>query len=426
MQRTIDREVSISGIGLHTGEQIEMTLKSAPENTGIVFIRKDMNKKVPAKLSYIFSSYREIALKKEDAEVHTVEHLLATLTSFSITNLFVELGGPEPPAMDGSGLSFVKLIEEAGVKNQGGKIKVISINRPIEIVENGRSISIYPYDGFKISYTVAFDHPVVQSQSIEIELSEEGFIKEIAPARTFGFLDEVSLLREKGLIKGGSLDNAVVVGHNEILNKEALRFPNEFVRHKVLDLIGDMSLLGTRLKGHIVANCSGHSMNIKLARRLDGMVKSREEGVLLEEKGGVIDIKDIIETLPHRYPFLFVDRILEIVPGKRIVGIKNVAINEQFFSGHFPGRPVMPGVLIIEAMAQTAGVLLLSEKKNKGKFVWLAGLDKVRFRKPVTPGDQIRFEITPIKVRSKVGIIGGKAYVDGELVAEAELLFSIE
>ncbi|MEW6007244.1 MAG: UDP-3-O-acyl-N-acetylglucosamine deacetylase [bacterium] len=418
-QHTINKEVSLSGIGLHTGQNITIALKPAPPNTGIVFIKDDV--KIPAKLCYVSSSYRGISLKKDGTEIRTIEHLLGSLSFFFITNLFIELNGPEIPIMDGSSLPFALLIKSAGIKKQDGRMKYLSFTSPVEIKEDGRSISILPYNGFKVSYTISFSHPVVKEQSLELEIDETSFIKEIAPARTFGFLDEVNSLRQAGLIKGGSLENAIVVSDDEIIN-EPLRYEDEFVRHKILDLIGDLSLLGIPLKGHIIANCSGHSLNIKLARRIEEMVK-KNEGIVIGE--GRMDIKEILGIIPHRYPFLLIDRILEIEPAKRVVGIKNVTMNEEFFQGHFPGNPVMPGVLVIEAMAQTAGVLLLSEEENRGKLVYLAGLDNVRFRKPVIPGDQIRFEAIPVKIRKKVGMVEVKGWVDGELVAEATLLFSL-
>ncbi|MEW6482368.1 MAG: UDP-3-O-acyl-N-acetylglucosamine deacetylase [bacterium] len=418
-QNTINKEVSLSGIGLHTGQNITIALKPAPPNTGIVFIKDDVE--IPAKLCYVSSSYREISLKKDGTEIKTIEHLLGSLSSFSITNLFIEVNGSEIPIMDGSSLPFALLIKSAGIKKQEGRMKYLSFTGPVEIKEDGRSISILPYNGFKVSYTISFSHPGVKKQSLELKLDETSFIKEIAPARTFGFLDEVNSLRQAGLIKGGSLENAIVLSDDEIINKP-LRYEDEFVRHKILDLIGDLFLLGIPLKGHIIANCSGHSLNIKLARRIEEMLK-KNEGIVIGE--GRMDIKEILGIIPHRYPFLLIDRILEIEPAKRVVGIKNVTMNEEFFQGHFPGNPVMPGVLIIEAMAQTAGVLLLLEEKNRGKLVYLAGLDNVRFRKPVIPGDQIRFEAIPVKIRKKVGMVEVKGWVDSELAAEATLLFSL-
>lgn len=419
-QNTINSEIEITGCGLHTGEIVKAIFKPAPPDTGIVFIKD--NVKIGALLPYVSSSYREISLKKDGVCIRTIEHLLAALSSLSVTNVFIELTGSEVPIMDGSSFPFVEAIKRVGIKPQNRKIRYAVIASPFEIKEDGRSVSILPHNGFKVSYTISFDHPVIKTQSLEISINEETFTKELAKARTFGFMDEVSSLREMGLIKGGSLLNAVVIDGDKIINPEALRYQDEFVRHKILDLLGDISLLKWKLKGHIIANCSGHSLNIKLARRINEMIE-KKEGVILE--GGEIDIKGILDVIPHRYPFLLVDRILEIEKGKRVVGIKNVTMNENFFQGHFPGNPVMPGVLIIEAMAQVAGVLLLSEEENKGKLVYLAGLDNVRFRKPVIPGDQIRFEIVPLKIRKKVGMVEGKAYVDKELVAEATLLFSL-
>lgn len=418
MQNTIKEAIEVSGIGLHTGEEVKAIFKPAPCDTGIVFIKDNVS--IEALISYVSSSYREISLKKDGICIRTIEHLLAALSSLSITNLFIELKGPEVPIMDGSSFPFVELIKKVGIRQQNRKIKYVSIVSPLEIKENGRSISVLPYNGLKVSYTISFNHPI-QSQSLEIVLNEETFTNEIAKARTFGFMDEVSHLRQKGLIKGGSLENAVVIEDNKIINKEPLRYPDEFVRHKILDLLGDISLLKWKLKGHIIANCSGHSLNIKLARRINEMIE-RKEGVILEGEG--MDIREILDVIPHRYPFLLVDRVVEMEKGKRVVGIKNVTINENFFQGHFPGNPVMPGVLIIEAMAQTAGVLLLAEEENRGKLVYLAGCDNVRFKKPVIPGDQVRFEVVPIKIRKKVGMVEGKAYIDKELVASATLLFS--
>ncbi|MDI6751371.1 MAG: bifunctional UDP-3-O-[3-hydroxymyristoyl] N-acetylglucosamine deacetylase/3-hydroxyacyl-ACP dehydratase [bacterium] len=422
-QRTIKKEISIEGIGLQTGEMVRMVLKPASIDYGIQFVRGST--KIPAKLEYVVSADREIILEKGRVRVRTIEHLLAALACFSISNLIIELDGEEPPILDGSALGFVELIRSIGIEEQEEWQKVLTIEDTIRIEEKKRSLVLLPSEKFKITYTISFDHPMIGTESTSFEMNEKRFIEEIAPARTFGFLDEVEELRKRGLAKGGSLENAIVIDTNGIINKEALRFPDELARHKILDLLGDLSLLGYPLKGEIAAYCSGHSMNIRLANMLAERIKNKDRRIKIEGGEKMIDAKNILGILPHRYPFLLVDRILEMEKGKKAIGLKNVSINEEFFCGHFPGHPVMPGVLIIEAMAQVAGVLVLSEPENRGKLVYFAGLDKVRFRKPVTPGDQLKLEIIPVKIKKKVGVCEGKAYVGEDLVAEATLLFSV-
>jgi len=422
-QRTIRKEVSIEGIGLQTGEVVKMVLKPAPTDHGICFVRGSA--KVPAKLEYVVSADREIILENNGVRVRTVEHLLAALACFSISNLIIELDGEEPPILDGSALGFVELIRSTGIEEQEGWQKVLTIEDTMRIEEEGRSLVLLPSLKFKITYTISFDHPMIGTESTNFEMNEGRFIEEIAPARTFGFLDEVEDLRRRGFAKGGSLENAIVIGKDGIMNKEPLRFSDELARHKILDLLGDLSLLGYSLKGEIAAFCSGHAMNIRLANMLALRIKNKDRRIKIEGGNDMIDAKNILGILPHRYPFLLVDRILEMERGKRAVGLKNVSINEEFFCGHFPGHPVMPGVLIVEAMAQVAGVLVLSEPENRGKLVYFAGLDNVRFRKPVTPGDQLKIEIIPVKIKKKVGVCEGKAYVGEDLVAEATLLFSV-
>lgn len=422
-QRTIKKEVSIEGIGLQTGEVVKMVLKPAPTDHGICFVRGSA--KVPAKLEYVVSADREIILENNGVRVRTVEHLLAALACFSISNLIIELDGEEPPILDGSALGFVELIRSTGIEEQEGWQKVLTIEDTMRIEEEGRSLVLLPSLKFKITYTISFDHPMIGTESTNFEMNEGRFIEEIAPARTFGFLDEVEDLRRRGFAKGGSLENAIVIGKDGIMNKEPLRFSDELARHKILDLLGDLSLLGYSLKGEIAAFCSGHAMNIRLANMLALRIKNKDRRIKIEGGNDMIDAKNILGILPHRYPFLLVDRILEMERGKRAVGLKNVSINEEYFCGHFPGHPVMPGVLIVEAMAQVAGVLVLSEPENRGKLVYFAGLDNVRFRKPVTPGDQLKIEIIPVKIKKKVGVCEGKAYVGEDLVAEATLLFSV-
>jgi UDP-3-O-[3-hydroxymyristoyl] N-acetylglucosamine deacetylase/3-hydroxyacyl-[acyl-carrier-protein] dehydratase len=268
----------------------------------------------------------------------------------------------------------------------------------------------------RITFTISFPHQAIKTQSISFIITPDTFLKHLAPARTFGFLAEVETLRSRGLIKGGTLENAVVVGEDGILN-EALRFENELVRHKILDLLGDLFLLGVGISGHVVAFKSGHALNVKLLKKMEALISSSNTKFL--------DINEIKRILPHRYPFLLVDKVLELEPGKRIKALKNVSFNEQFFQGHFPKHPIMPGVLIVEAMAQAGGILLLSEEENAGKLVYFTGIDKVKFRKPVFPGDQLILEVTPIRIKKKSGKMQGRSFVEGKLVAEGELMFTI-
>ncbi|MDI6794826.1 MAG: bifunctional UDP-3-O-[3-hydroxymyristoyl] N-acetylglucosamine deacetylase/3-hydroxyacyl-ACP dehydratase [bacterium] len=418
-QQTIAKEVTYAGVGLHTGENINLTLKSAPVDTGIVFGRKDIpgHPKVKASLENVSSSTREISLKTAGVEIRTVEHVLAALSGLGIDNCEVELDGPEPPVGDGSSLFLVELLKASSISTQEKPRHLLKPKKPIWIVDQDREITLLPDDKLTITCMIDFTHPAVGSQAASFTLTPETFVNEIAPARTFGFLEEVETLKQQGLARGGSLENVIVIGPERILN-DSLRFDNELVRHKILDLMGDLSLLGTPFYGRITAIKPGHSLNVKMARKI-------AEEAKVPPLTGELDVTAIQEILPHRYPFLLVDKIIELKPGSRVVGIKNVTINEEFFNGHFPGHPIMPGVLVVEALAQTCGVLLLSDVENRGKLVYFAGIDKVKFRRPVLPGDQLRLEGEPIKIRQRTGKMFGRAYVGDKLVTEAELMFSI-
>ena len=290
-------------------------------------------------------------------------------------------------------------------------------------------LAVFPYSGFQISFTINYDHPALKSQFGSFEITEDVFQKEIAQARTFCFLQEVESLQEQGLIKGGSLDNAVVIG-DESIPVDTLRYETEFVRHKILDLVGDFYLLGVPLKGHIVAIKSGHAFNVQMVRRLKRIWKKTQLAAIntsrenVFEKKKELDIEEIQKIIPHRYPFLLVDKIIETDGDKKIVGLKNISFNEPFFEGHFPGQPVMPGVLVVESMAQVAGVLLLSKPENKGKLAYFMGIDGVRFRQPIAPGDQLRVEIEVERIKSKTGKVKALATVNGKIACEADLMFA--
>jgi UDP-3-O-[3-hydroxymyristoyl] N-acetylglucosamine deacetylase/3-hydroxyacyl-[acyl-carrier-protein] dehydratase len=298
------------------------------------------------------------------------------------------------------------------------------LRQPVVFREGEVELTAIPYDGLRLSFTIHYDNPLIATQHASFEIDPEVFAREIAPARTFALMRDVVELRERGFIRGGTLDNAVVVDEGRIMNDVPLRFPDEFVRHKILDLLGDLALLGQPLRAHVIAVRSGHRTNTRFVRQILEAEKNSQPGGATMRPA--LDVQEILEIMPHRYPILLVDRILELEDRKRVVGIKNVTYNEPFFQGHFPGHPVMPAVLIIEAMAQCGGVLLMNSVDDPKKhLMYFAGIDKARFRKPVRPGDQLRFELELLRFGGTVCKMGGKAFVGDEVVAEATLLSTI-
>lgn len=426
-QRTIAREFVLEGQGLHTGNSVTMRVKPAPAGTGIKFLRVDMSPpvEIPAVVTSIpedAPAHRNTSISSGPAEIHTVEHILATCYGLGIDNLVIEIDGNEPPEpASGTYAGYVRAFEDAGHVNQGAPADIFTIDRPIALKENGIEIQAVPSDDFRVSFTIQYANPQIGTQYASFTISPDVFEKEIAPARTFVLFDDVEQLRKMGLIKGGNLKNAVVFTNDGVMNEESLRFPDECVRHKILDLIGDLSLLGAPMRGHVHAVKSGHAANVRFVRKLYELHQGRKRSGV-ESATGVWDINLIQQIMPHRYPFLLVDRILELEDRKRVVGIKNVTINEPFFSGHFPGHPIMPAVLIIEAMAQTGGVMLLNTVDDPRKYlVYFTRVDKAKFRRPVLPGDQLRFELEMKTLRRGMCTMQGYAYVDDKLAAEAEL-----
>ncbi|HET9948349.1 MAG TPA: 3-hydroxyacyl-ACP dehydratase FabZ, partial [Longimicrobiales bacterium] len=345
----------------------------------------------------------------------------------SIDNVRVDLSGPEVPARDGSFADWVSALEEAGSVEQPAPARVLSVVEPVVACREGQSYVAAPADMLRVSATIDFTHPVIGRQHGSFDAEGEPFRRDIAGARTFGFLADAESLRARGLARGASLENTVVLDDGAVVNGP-LRWADEFLRHKVGDVVGDLALLGARVRAHVVADRPSHAGNVALARALRAKQPSSGRSLIdpSTSREPVMDIPRIMELLPHRYPMLLVDRIVEIEDGKRIVGIKNVTINEPFFQGHFPGHPVMPGVLIVEAMAQVGGLLLLDRVPDAAeKVLYFMAMDNVRFRRPVRPGDTLVFELEVLQLRKTVCKMRGRGLVDGQVAAEAELMASI-
>jgi UDP-3-O-[3-hydroxymyristoyl] N-acetylglucosamine deacetylase/3-hydroxyacyl-[acyl-carrier-protein] dehydratase len=438
-QQTLNRPASFSGIGLHSGNRVNMTILPAPANSGVRFRRVDLDGKpeIEARIENVSETTRSTTLAKGNVKIHTVEHVLAALAGYGIDNAIIELDANEPPIADGSSREFCKIIQAAGIVAQPEKREFFAPTEPIELRVGETMMTIFPDEQFKITCTSA-DKGGRFTQFYSTEVTPKTWEKELAHARTFCFYEEIEHLIKNNLIKGGSLANAIVIREDAVLTTEPLRYPEEFVRHKMLDIVGDLSLLGRPIRGHVIAVRPGHAGNCELARKILEQVNrpmraaqtfapppsAKPAPEPLPAADGAMSIEELMKFLPHRPPMLLVDRILKI-DGNKIVGIKNVTMNEPFFPGHFPGHPIMPGVLQLEAMAQVAGVLLLKIIKAANQVAYFMAADNVKWRKPVVPGDVLVIEIELIKARGKIGKAQGICKVDGEIVSEAEITFML-
>lgn len=433
-QRTIEKELSFSGTGLHTANKVNVKFRPAGPDSGINFIRVDLPDKpqIKADMNSLISlsqSPRRTSIGNENFEIQTIEHLMAALSGMGIDNIFIEVDNNEIPGLDGSSLKFIEMLSRAGIKEQDKERHFYVVKDPIFVEEDDSSIIALPSSEFKISYTLDYKHAFLRTQFFELAINSDSFQKELVSARTFCMEEEVIQLQHQGLGRGANYENTLVIGKEGVV-KNKLRFADEFIRHKILDLMGDLYLLGCPLKAHIIALKSGHSLNLRLSRKIFEQKQRYSMGGIgvgyyAREGEEELDVNTIMKILPHRDPFLFVDRIIALQQGKHATGIKNVTINDYFFKGHFPGRPVMPGVLIVEAMAQVGGVMMLSTQENRGKLAYFLAADNIKFRKTVVPGDQLVFDVVAGKVKSRTGQVHGKAFVDGKLVAEADLMFAL-
>ena len=456
-QKTIQNKISIKGIGLHTGVETIATFKPAEEDFGIRFKRLDLKEcpEIIADIDHVLDISRGTTIGQDNFRIHTVEHILAAIFGLQIDNILIELTEKERPVMDGSARPFVDILLKAGIKKQQATRDELIIDQVItyDEPERGVDIHILPSDQFRITFMTDYKVPSLGTQYTAMYSLENDFVDEFSSARTFCLFSEIIELNNQGLIKGGSLDNAIVfhdrkisendikeiknifktddnitMGDNYVLNGTKLRFENEPVRHKVVDLIGDIALLGIPIRGHIIAARSGHAANVQLVKKIKSTFSKR---MILRDKQHAskeikFDIEGLMNIIPHRYPFLLIDRIIDLKPCKVVHAIKNVSINEPFFQGHFPNQPVMPGVLIIEAMAQAGGLLVLNSIKNpKSKLMYFTGINHSRFKKAVIPGDQVRFEVRLNKFKVGTCKIQGIATVDATQVAEAEILASV-
>ena len=454
-QQTLNGSISFSGKGLHTGVTVNMTVNPAADNHGIVFRRVDLEGQptVPALCEYVTDTSRGTTIEKGEAKVSTIEHIISALWTLGVDNALIDIDGPETPIMDGSAREYAAEIERVGIVEQKADRKYYEVTEKqvYTIPDKGVAIIIYPDDEFTVSVHVDYNSKVVGNQYATLDMFNE-YKENIAPCRTFVFLHELEPLLKMNLIKGGDLDNAIVVVENPVsdeqlnhlkeifgkddirvtggyLNNLQLRSRNELARHKLLDLLGDFALLGMRIKGRVWASRPGHYANTEFMKQLITTIRRDGEKPAFKynpAKNPILDVNDVRKLLPHRYPFLLIDKVFHL-DDKSIGAIKNITVNEPQFTGHFPEEPVMPGVLLVEAMAQAGGVIVLKNVENPEQYsTYFLRIDGVRFKRKVVPGDTLQIEAHIIEpIRRGIASIIGKIFVGGQLACEATLMAQI-
>lgn len=456
LQKTLKEEVILSGIGLHTGKQVNLTIKPAKENTGFVFVRTDLegHPQVEADVNYVTTTERGTTLEKLGVRIHTCEHLLAALVGCDVDNAILEMDSAEPPILDGSSKYFVEAIAKVGIEEQEKAREYLVIKEVLNYIDpaTGSELTIIPSDNYEVTTMVDFGTKVLGTQNATLKDIAD-FKDEIASARTFSFLHELEMLIDAGLIKGGDISNAIVyvdkdltpetaeklkkafgkedvsIRPNGILDNLTLNYPNEAARHKLLDVIGDLALVGVKIKGKVIANKPGHFVNTQFAKKLNRQWKLQKKKNVPDfdlSKPPRFDINGIMKLLPHRPPFLLIDKVLELSE-THVVGLKNVSMNEPFFVGHFPKEPVFPGVLQVEAMAQTGGILVLANVPDPENYsTYFVKMDNVKFKRKIVPGDTIIFKIELIEpIRRGIVHMQGYGYVGDQVAVEAELMAQV-
>lgn len=428
LQHTIVKPAVISGRGLFTGAPAQVVFRPAPANHGIVFVRKDLgDAPIPALIENVMKRPRRTALRHGEATVETCEHCLSAVAACRIDNLVIEIDGPELPGLDGSSKPYVDVLTEAGTQAHDAPRRRLVVTDPVVLRHDSAMVAALPDDkpGMQVLYDLDFEHQAAIGRQFRVfDFENSNYTEQIAPARTFVLEAEARALQAQGIGTHLTEKDVLVIGKYGPLGGNTFRFPDEPVRHKIMDLIGDLYLLGMPIQGKIIAYKSGHALNHALARKLANQQQylTRAEQALHRS---VLDSRRLARILPHRYPMLLVDRVIEIDADRRAVGIKNVTVNEPFFQGHYPGMPIMPGVLVVEAMAQLAGVLVAQKVEHTGKLAILLSLDRVKLRKPVTPGDQLVMEAEMVRMHTRIAHVRCRAYIGEELAAEAEIKFML-
>lgn len=426
-QKTLQNSFHVEGKGLHTGANVNVTITPAPENSGIIFHVKQQETTtlIPATIECVDDLIRGTTLSKDGVKIHTVEHLLSALYGLGIDNVIIQVEGLEIPILDGSAKPWVEGFLKVGIKTQSVEKNFLEITDPISIVKDDRSIMIYPCDDFKITCTSTDDRKT-HTQYLSLTIDSESYVQEISKARTFTVYEDIEPLIKMGRIKGGTLDCAIVIKGDKILSNEPLRYNDEFVRHKILDIIGDLALLARPIKGHVIAVKTGHALNAKLTQAIITQTEQENLPIFSSSEPVLLDINTILKRLPHRYPFIMVDRVMSATEDT-LTALKNISVNEPCFQGHFPENPIFPGVLQIEAMAQAAGLLMgLNLKHDTYKHVFFMSADKIKFRSIVSPGDQLRIEVKLLKIKNnRIGYAEGQCFVKDKLASSAELMFMI-